>query len=60
LGATLQYSGWHSKLNKVVEVPSAATRHISGIALLDNHQVNLLSSIITSVATAIVCSVTMA
>ncbi|XP_026466951.1 transmembrane protein 19 isoform X3 [Ctenocephalides felis] len=47
LGATLQYSG-KSLRGKIVEVPGANVKHISGRRILDNHSVNLLSSIITA------------
>jgi len=48
LGATLQYSGWdHS--GKVVSYYSRLnTQSISGIPLLDNHQVNFISSLMTT------------
>jgi uncharacterized membrane protein len=55
LGATLQYSGWDPELNKVVENPTAKTRHITGRPILDNHQVNLFSSIITALGVAAAC-----
>jgi len=48
LGATLQYSGFSSH-NKIVNEPSKTSKHISGINILDNNQVNFLSSIITSI-----------
>ncbi|CAL1688070.1 unnamed protein product [Lasius platythorax] len=44
LGATLQYSGIDEK-GVVVERPGKGVRHICGKQLLDNHSVNLLSSI---------------
>lgn len=47
LGATLQYSGLDKKTGTViVEQPRKGVQHISGICLLDNHSVNLLSCII--------------
>lgn len=49
LGATLQYSGWSPKLQKVVNHPTSDSQHISGIDFLDNHQVNFLSSLLTSI-----------
>ncbi|XP_014213998.1 transmembrane protein 19 [Copidosoma floridanum] len=45
LGATLQYSGINEK-GKIVERPGKGVKHISGRQILDNHSVNLLSSII--------------
>ncbi len=44
LGATLQYSGFDGK--RVVEHPGPSVRHICGRELLDNHQINLLASLI--------------
>lgn len=46
LGATLQYSGLDSN-GRVVERPGLNVKHISGHRLLDNHSVNLISSILT-------------
>ena len=51
LGATLQYSGYSEKLGKIAHQPSDGVTHISGVDLLDNHIVNLLSSLITAIAT---------
>lgn len=48
LGATLQYSGFNYKTGKVVEEPGADVEHISGLNLLDNHSVNLVSNLITA------------
>lgn len=45
LGATLQYSGL-DKDGKVVSYSSVSVKHISGKNILDNHSVNLLSTII--------------
>lgn len=50
LGATLQYSGWSSKVGKVVNSPTFALecKPIAGILpILSNNQVNLLSATIT-------------
>ncbi|KAG7207224.1 hypothetical protein KM043_008899 [Ampulex compressa] len=44
LGATLQYSGMDEK-GLIVERPGKGVRHISGKQILDNHSVNLLSSV---------------
>ena len=52
LGATLQYSGWDEENKCVVENPDGIhVKLISGIHLLDNHTVNLLSSLITAMLT---------
>lgn len=48
LGATVQYSGLDPN-GRVVERPDANVKHISGYRLLDNHSVNLISSILTGV-----------
>ncbi|XP_055384045.1 transmembrane protein 19 isoform X2 [Condylostylus longicornis] len=48
LGATLQYSGIDEN-GKIVDKPNRNVRHISGIGILDNHSVNLISSILTAV-----------
>mmetsp|Transcript_8914 Transcript_8914/g.19749 ORF Transcript_8914/g.19749 Transcript_8914/m.19749 type:complete len:278 (+) Transcript_8914:2-835(+) len=48
LGATLQYSGYCEKRRLVVESPGPNVQHISGRNVLDNHQVNFLSSVITT------------
>lgn len=47
IGATLQYSGIDTS-GKVVGHPGKNIRYICGIKLLDNHSVNLISGIITS------------
>ncbi|KAH0552667.1 transmembrane protein 19 [Cotesia glomerata] len=43
-GATLQYSGINEE-GKIVERPGKGVKHICGRQILDNHSVNLLSSI---------------
>ncbi|CAD5117258.1 DgyrCDS6052 [Dimorphilus gyrociliatus] len=48
LGATLQYSGEDLTNGKIVSVPTKRTRHICGLSILDNHAVNLLSSLLTA------------
>ena len=50
LGATLQYSGYCSVKKRVVNKPSTTAKHISGRAILDNHAVNFVSSLLTSIA----------
>jgi len=51
LGAILQYSGLDKDSGVVVQHPGPGVQHISGMPLLDNHSVNLLSSWITSLLT---------
>lgn len=50
IGATLQYSGLDAQ-GRVVERPAPGVKHISGYRLLDNHSVNLISSILTGLIT---------
>lgn len=47
LGATLQYSGLDAN-GRIVEYPGPNIKHISGNRVLDNHSVNLISSILTA------------
>ena len=47
LGATLQYSGVHSKTGKIAHSPGPDVKHITGWNVLSNNAVNLLSSLIT-------------
>jgi len=54
LGATLQYSGWDTKKQKVVAAPGPNVKHICGINLLDNHQVNLISSCLTAIMMGVI------
>lgn len=58
LGATLQYSGYSEKLNKVVNVPGEGVKHISGLNILDNHSVNFLSSLITALVVPLAWNIT--
>lgn len=51
IGATMQYSGQHEESGKIVEMPGKNVRHISGVRILDNHSVNLISSILTGIVT---------
>ncbi|EFA75688.1 hypothetical protein PPL_10741 [Heterostelium album PN500] len=53
MGATLQYSGWNKKKLVVTNNPPSKLNsqdidHICGVDLLDNHQVNFLSSLLIS------------
>jgi len=47
LGATVQYSGIDKETGVIVEHPGPSVRHICGKRILDNHSVNILSSILT-------------
>ncbi|XP_054287384.1 transmembrane protein 19-like [Macrosteles quadrilineatus] len=51
LGATVQFSGLDKSRGCVVECPGPGVKHISGFGLLDNHSVNLVSSIISGLVT---------
>lgn len=51
LGGYFQYSGIDRVTRKVVEVPGDRVKWISGSYLLDNHSVNLLSSLFTGLIT---------
>lgn len=48
LGAYMQYSGFDSRIGKVVSYESATTSRISGKPILDNNAVNLFSSLIVA------------
>lgn len=48
IGATLQYSG-QDETGRIVEKPAKNVKHISGYRILDNHSVNLISSILTGI-----------
>lgn len=54
LGATIQYSGYCSERKRVVYRPSPTVKHVSGRCLLDNHMVNLVSSIFTATLTPVI------
>jgi len=41
-------AGFDQERNCIVEKPGSSVEHISGIALLDNHGVNLVSSALTA------------
>ncbi|XP_068082466.1 transmembrane protein 19 isoform X6 [Anabrus simplex] len=51
LGATLQYSGVDERTGCIVEHAGRGIKHISGIQLLDNHSVNLISSVVMGLLT---------
>ncbi|XP_061180343.1 transmembrane protein 19-like [Saccostrea echinata] len=51
LGATFQYSGFDQKRKCVVEHSGQNVEYISGMELLDNHSVNLLTSLISALVT---------
>merc|ERR1739845_78023 len=48
IGASLQFSGRDAKTGKIVEVAREGVIPISGKMVLDNHSVNLVSSILTA------------
>ncbi|KMY99381.1 uncharacterized protein Dsimw501_GD28668 [Drosophila simulans] len=48
LGGLLQFSGINEE-GKIVDTPGKGVRHVSGLRILDNHSVNLISSIVTGV-----------
>lgn len=51
LGATLQFSGFNRETGKMVEAPGENVEWISGIRFLDNHSINLFSSLIMALLT---------
>ncbi|XP_076349547.1 transmembrane protein 19-like isoform X2 [Tachypleus tridentatus] len=48
LGATIQFSGLNKRTGKIVAARGVEIKHISGIGLLDNHAVNLVSTLVTA------------
>merc|ERR1712055_515600 len=48
IGASLQFSGRDSKTGQIVEVEREGVVPISGKMILDNHSVNLVSTILTA------------
>lgn len=53
LGATLQFTGYDPVKEKVVSKPGPGIVHISGMRLLSNNMVNLISASLTSALTAV-------
>lgn len=56
LGATLQFSGFCTVRNKVVGKPGPTVKKISGLNILDNNAVNLVSVLSTTLLTSIGCA----
>lgn len=50
-GATVQYSGFEKATGKIVSKASPGVVWISGAEILDNHSVNLMSTLITALIT---------
>ena len=48
------FTGFDEDRKKVVSKPGPSVKHISGVYLLSNHAVNLLSGCITSLAMPVV------
>ncbi|GAB1608003.1 transmembrane protein 19-like [Argonauta hians] len=48
LGATLQYSGYDKERKVIVDHPGPQVDHIAGHKFLNNHTVNLVSSLLTA------------
>ncbi|KAK9049063.1 hypothetical protein SSX86_008376 [Deinandra increscens subsp. villosa] len=55
LGATLQFSGFCGVRNKVVSKAGPTVKRISGLSILDNNGVNVVSILLTSMLMAFVC-----
>ncbi|GBB99434.1 hypothetical protein RclHR1_03520014 [Rhizophagus clarus] len=55
LGATVQISNYDEKLKKITNQQNKYTITISGYDLLDNNQVNFVSSLVTGLITAYTC-----
>lgn len=48
LGATLQFSGLDESTGAIVDQPGPGVKHVSGYPFLDNHAINLISSVATA------------
>ncbi|CAB4436628.1 unnamed protein product [Rhizophagus irregularis] len=55
LGATVQISKYDEKLKKITYQKNKHSKTISGYDLLDNNQVNFVSSLVTGATTAYIC-----
>lgn len=55
LGATLQFSGFCSVRSKIVSKPGPTVKKISGLSILDNNGVNVVSILLTTILTSIAC-----
>lgn len=51
IGATVQYSGYENETGKIVSKPKPGVIWISGTEILDNHSVNLMSTLVTALIT---------